>query len=156
MSCVKFRRLVYGVAQVICEKAPGSDVPAIDKNKCGCCWSLPFQKEIHTIPNMHINSFSWKVHRGRYLVPRDLSVGQFIYVVRKRVKLPAEKAIFLFVGGTHMPAACAYQSGAPFRLPLTARAVATLKMTKCCSSSWQRSSCRRCMSDIRTRMGSCT
>ena len=33
----------------------------------------------------------------RYLVPADLTVGQFVYVVRKRIKLGAEKAIFIFV-----------------------------------------------------------
>lgn len=33
----------------------------------------------------------------RYLVPADLSVGQFVYVVRKRIRLSAEKAIFIFV-----------------------------------------------------------
>lgn len=34
---------------------------------------------------------------NRYLVPADLTVGQFVYVVRKRIKLSAEKAIFIFV-----------------------------------------------------------
>jgi GABA(A) receptor-associated protein len=33
----------------------------------------------------------------RYLVPADLTVGQFVYVVRKRIKLSSEKAIFIFV-----------------------------------------------------------
>lgn len=33
----------------------------------------------------------------RYLVPADLTVGQYVYVVRKRIKLSAEKAIFIFV-----------------------------------------------------------
>lgn len=33
----------------------------------------------------------------RYLVPADLTVGQFVYVVRKRIKLNPEKAIFIFV-----------------------------------------------------------
>ncbi|MQM21170.1 hypothetical protein Taro_054206, partial [Colocasia esculenta] len=35
--------------------------------------------------------------RCRYLVPTDLIVGQFVYVVRKRIKLSPEKAIFIFV-----------------------------------------------------------
>ncbi|XP_059624238.1 autophagy-related protein 8C-like isoform X1 [Cornus florida] len=37
------------------------------------------------------------VDKKKYLVPADLNVGQFIYVVRKRIKLGAEKAIFVFV-----------------------------------------------------------
>lgn len=36
----------------------------------------------------------------RYLVPGDLNVGQFVYVVRKRINLSAEKAIFIFVKNT--------------------------------------------------------
>ncbi|KAI3919363.1 hypothetical protein MKW92_001776, partial [Papaver armeniacum] len=31
-----------------------------------------------------------------YVVPSDLTAGQFVYVVRKRIKLSAEKAIFIF------------------------------------------------------------
>ncbi|CAF2134006.1 hypothetical protein IGI04_028311 [Brassica rapa subsp. trilocularis] len=38
-----------------------------------------------------------------YLVPDDLTVGQFVYVVRKRIKLSAEKAIFVFVKNTLPP-----------------------------------------------------
>jgi GABA(A) receptor-associated protein len=41
----------------------------------------------------------------RYLVPADLTVGQFVYVVRKRIKLGAEKAIFVFVKNTLPPTA---------------------------------------------------
>lgn len=39
------------------------------------------------------------IDKEKYLIPKDLTVGQFVYVVRKRLHLPAEKAIFLFVGG---------------------------------------------------------
>lgn len=39
----------------------------------------------------------------RYLVPADLTIGQFVYVVRKRIKLSAEKAIFVFVKNTLPP-----------------------------------------------------
>ncbi|CAA0826509.1 Autophagy-related protein 8c [Striga hermonthica] len=37
------------------------------------------------------------IDKKKYLVPADLTVGQFVYVVRKRIKLSAEKAIFVFV-----------------------------------------------------------
>ena len=33
----------------------------------------------------------------RYLVPGDLTVGQFVYVIRKRIRVSPEKAIFMFV-----------------------------------------------------------
>lgn len=40
------------------------------------------------------------IDKRKYLVPRDLTMGQFLYVIRKRLNLPSEKAIFLFVGNT--------------------------------------------------------
>ena len=38
--------------------------------------------------------------KSKYLVPCDLTVGQFMFVIRKRMKLPSEKAIFIFVNGS--------------------------------------------------------
>ncbi|CAI4219690.1 unnamed protein product [Parascedosporium putredinis] len=37
------------------------------------------------------------IDKKKYLVPADLTVGQFVYVIRKRIKLSPEKAIFIFV-----------------------------------------------------------
>lgn len=37
------------------------------------------------------------IDKNKYLVPCDLTVGQFVYVIRKRMKMPPEKAIFIFV-----------------------------------------------------------
>lgn len=37
------------------------------------------------------------IDKKKYLVPYDLTMGQFIYVIRKRMQLRAEEAIFLFV-----------------------------------------------------------
>ncbi|BBN68457.1 Autophagy-related protein 8g [Prunus dulcis] len=45
------------------------------------------------------------IDKKKYLVPAALSVGQFVYVVRKRIKLEAEKAIFVFVKNTLPPTA---------------------------------------------------
>lgn len=39
------------------------------------------------------------------MVPGDLSVGQFVYVIRKRIKLPSEKAIFIFINDILPPTA---------------------------------------------------
>ena len=40
------------------------------------------------------------IDKIKYLVPVDLTLGQFIYVIRKRMHMPSEKALFLFVNGT--------------------------------------------------------
>ena len=45
------------------------------------------------------------IDKKKYLVPADLTVGQFCYVVRKRLKVNSEKAIFLFVNGKIPPTA---------------------------------------------------
>jgi len=37
------------------------------------------------------------VDKRKFLVPADLTVGQLMYVVRKRIKLPAEQALFFAV-----------------------------------------------------------
>ncbi len=43
------------------------------------------------------------IDKSRYLVPGDLSFGQFIYVIRKRLMLSPDKAIFLFVNNVLIP-----------------------------------------------------
>ncbi|KAL9298962.1 putative autophagy protein Atg8 ubiquitin [Arabidopsis thaliana] len=45
------------------------------------------------------------IDKKKYLVPADLTVGQFVYVVRKRIKLSPEKAIFIFVKNILPPTA---------------------------------------------------
>jgi hypothetical protein len=39
-----------------------------------------------------------EIDKHKYLVPYDITVGQFIYVIRKRIRLPSSSALFLFVG----------------------------------------------------------
>ncbi|XP_025076492.1 gamma-aminobutyric acid receptor-associated protein-like 2 [Pomacea canaliculata] len=38
------------------------------------------------------------IDKRKFLVPSDISVAQFMWIIRKRIQLPSEKAIFLFVG----------------------------------------------------------
>ncbi|BEI85055.1 hypothetical protein CcaverHIS002_0504560 [Cutaneotrichosporon cavernicola] len=45
------------------------------------------------------------IDKKKYLVPADLTVGQFVYVIRKRIKLSPEKAIFIFVDDILPPTA---------------------------------------------------
>ncbi|GAA5938666.1 ubiquitin-like protein ATG8 [Sporobolomyces koalae] len=49
------------------------------------------------------------IDKKKYLVPADLTVGQFVYVIRKRIKLAPEKAIFIFVDEV-LPATSALMS----------------------------------------------
>ena len=42
------------------------------------------------------------IDRKKYLVPSDLSMAGFLYVIRKRISISAEKSIYIFVGGDVM------------------------------------------------------
>ena len=37
------------------------------------------------------------VDKHKYLVPRTLSMGQFVYVIRKRISIQPDKALFIYV-----------------------------------------------------------
>lgn len=45
------------------------------------------------------------IDKKKYLVPSDLTVGQLVYVIRKRIKLAPEKAVFIFVDDVLPPTA---------------------------------------------------
>jgi GABA(A) receptor-associated protein len=38
------------------------------------------------------------IDKNKYLVPDNLTMGQFAFVIRKRVKMPPEQALFFFIG----------------------------------------------------------
>ena len=70
--------------------------------KSACCWGVRSDEKWHTPLTTTITSTL------RYLVPADLTVGQFVYVIRKRIKLPPEKAIFVFINN-YLPPTCKQQ-----------------------------------------------
>lgn len=45
------------------------------------------------------------IDKKKYLVPESMTFGQFIHVIRKRVKLAPEQAIFVFVNNVLPPSA---------------------------------------------------
>ena len=50
------------------------------------------------------------IDKKKYLVPQDLSIGQFVYVIRKRIKVKPEKAIYIFVNNVLPPTAALISS----------------------------------------------
>lgn len=48
---------------------------------------------VEKAPRTHIQD----IDKRKFLVPSDLTVAQFMYIIRKRIQLPPEKAMFLFV-----------------------------------------------------------
>lgn len=52
------------------------------------------------------------IDKKKYLVPNDITVGKFVFEIRKHMTLPPEKAIFLFVNNTLPPT-----GNTPFPIP---------------------------------------
>jgi GABA(A) receptor-associated protein len=46
------------------------------------------------------------IDKTKFLVPWDLTVANFIFIVRKRLNLRSEDAIFLFIGNNIMSTSC--------------------------------------------------
>lgn len=46
------------------------------------------------------------IDKNKYLVPGDLTVAQFVCLIRKRIRLGNERALFIYVSGT-LPASTA-------------------------------------------------
>ncbi|MGH0115107.1 UNVERIFIED_CONTAM: hypothetical protein FKN15_070627 [Acipenser sinensis] len=44
-----------------------------------------------------------ELDKKKYLVPSDLTVGQFCFLIRKRIELRAEEALFFFVNNVLPP-----------------------------------------------------
>lgn len=42
--------------------------------------------------------------KNKYLVPNDLTCGQLLYIIRKRIKMGPEKALFMYVSEKNLPA----------------------------------------------------
>ena len=57
------------------------------------CVYLEKQETCDNIPN---------IDKNKYLVPNNLNIGQFMYVIRKRISINSEQAIFLFVNNNNI------------------------------------------------------
>ena len=40
--------------------------------------------------------------KNKFLVPTDLTCGQFMYIIRKRVKLAADEGLFIYVNNRNL------------------------------------------------------
>ena len=61
------------------------------------------QKYVDRIPiiveRYHKNTTLPNIDKCKYLVPRDMNLGQFIYIIRKRIKLESHHALFVTIDG---------------------------------------------------------
>jgi GABA(A) receptor-associated protein len=78
------RQLAPGEAARMMTRYPDK-IPVVVKRAPGVKASLPALKK-------------WK-----YAVPRDLTMGQFMFLLRRHMSLPPEEALFLFIANTLVP-----------------------------------------------------
>jgi len=64
--------------------------------------SAKYPERVPIILENCTNSGLPPIDKVKYLVPQDLSVTQFIYVIRKRLKLDKKQDIYLYIGN-HVP-----------------------------------------------------
>jgi len=57
---------------------------------------------IPVIVEKSMNSDIQEIDKTKYLAPCRLTLGQFVYIIRRRMKLPPEKALFVFIRN-HIP-----------------------------------------------------
>lgn len=62
-----------------------------------------YPDRIPCLVEKNVKSDIASVDKNKYLVPSDLTMGQFVYVIRKRIKLAPEKAIFILVNDLMPP-----------------------------------------------------
>jgi GABA(A) receptor-associated protein len=68
-----------------------------------------YPDKIPVIVEKNKKSHVTDIDRHKYLIPSDVTVGQFIFVIRKRLKLKPEEAIFIFINNT-IPPTCSLLS----------------------------------------------
>jgi GABA(A) receptor-associated protein len=64
-----------------------------------------YPDRVPVIVNRSVNASDKTPHidRNKFLVPGELTVGQFMYVIRKRLLLPPHEAMFLFIDNAIPP-----------------------------------------------------
>lgn len=62
-----------------------------------------YPNRIPIIVNIPKNSGLPELDKKKYLIPGDMTLGQFMYVLRKRISLRPETALFLYIGNTLAP-----------------------------------------------------
>jgi GABA(A) receptor-associated protein len=74
---------------------------SLEKRKKECTdMCMKYPDRVPVLVSRVKNSTAPQIDKQKYLVPNELTVSQFMFVVRKRIKFPQEKALFLFIDGT--------------------------------------------------------
>jgi len=61
-----------------------------------------YDDRVPIIVNKNRHSMLPSLEKRKFLVPNEFTCGQFIYVIRDRIKLTQDQALFLFFGGVYL------------------------------------------------------
>tara|TARA_Y100000389_G_scaffold25256_1_gene21925 strand:+ start:61 stop:396 length:336 start_codon:yes stop_codon:yes gene_type:complete len=64
---------------------------------------VKYPTRIPVIVNRSVNSILPDIDKKKYLVPMDQSIAQFVYIIRRRIKMRPEHALFVFVNNVLPP-----------------------------------------------------
>ena len=82
-----------------------SDIPFEKRLAESTCIQKKYPNRLLVICEKHVNCTTLpSMDKRKFLVPRDLTFGQFMYVVRRRIRLDKDKAIFLTLSNGTVPA----------------------------------------------------
>ena len=56
-----------------------------------------YPDRIPIIVNKHKNSDIADIDKKKYIVPKDMNINSFVYVIRRRIKLTSDQAIFVTI-----------------------------------------------------------
>lgn len=62
-----------------------------------------YPNRVPVIVSKKQNSDIADIEKKKYLIPKDTTIGNFVYVIRKGIKLPPHKAMFLFINNKLQP-----------------------------------------------------
>lgn len=64
---------------------------------------IKYPDRVPVIAEVHEDADLPPLDRQKYLVPCDLTAGQFTAIIRARIKLAPEEALYLFMAGKVLP-----------------------------------------------------
>lgn len=80
-----------------------SRIPFNDRKEESSRIMLKHPNKIPIICEKHYKSTLPNNNKHKYLVDSKLTLGQFVYVIRKRIKIPPEQGIYMFINGCILP-----------------------------------------------------
>lgn len=62
-----------------------------------------YPDRIPVIVEKQVGSSIPDIDKRKFLIPFDFTIGQFLHIIRKRIKMPPEQALFIFINNTLPP-----------------------------------------------------